>query len=237
MEAALTPRAVRDTPEAVLIDFSGTLFHIESAEHAVSAALGAEWVHRAPELARMGAINGSGPPDDLPAELEQLWATRDLSPEAHRAAYSDAAMRAGLDAKQAARLYARGLAPEAWHPYADSATTLRRLRELQVPVAVVSNIGWDPRPVFERYGVGDDLDVLVLSDERGVQKPDPEIFRIACAELGAEPQRCVMVGDNPTADGGSVALGIPFREVSPDPAQRRRDTLLRAVFDGRPPLG
>lgn len=224
----------RRAPDAVLVDFSGTLFHIESAEHALLAALGPDWVHRAPELVRLGAINGSGPPDDLPAELEQLWATRDLSPQGHRAAYSDAAMRAGLDAAQAARLYARGLAPEAWHPYVDSVVTLRRLRELRVPVAVVSNIGWDPRPVFERYGVDGDIDVLVLSDERGVQKPDPEIFRIACAELSVEPQRCVMVGDNPTADGGSVALGIPFRKVPADPARRRRDTLLRTVFDGSP---
>lgn len=237
METALTHSAARRAPEAVLIDFSGTLFHMESAGHAVSAALGPEWVNRAPDLARLGAINGSGPPDDLPAELEPLWATRDLSPEAHRAAYSDAAMRAGLDAEQAARLYARGLAPEAWHPYADSAFTLRRLRELRVPVAVVSNIGWDPRPVFERYGVERDLDVLVLSDERGVQKPDPEIFRIACAELGVAPPRCVMIGDNATADGGSVAIGVPFRQVSADPADRRHDTLLRAVFDGRAPVG
>jgi HAD superfamily hydrolase (TIGR01549 family) len=98
-----------------------------------------------------------------------------------------------------------------------------------VPVALISNIGWDPVPVLRRYAVLDDFDVLVLSDERGVVKPDPKIFRMACAELGVAPAACVMIGDNPDADGGAVALGIEFRLVTADADRRAPDALLRAT--------
>ena len=216
-------------PRAVLFDFSGTLFHIESAEDALRAALGPEHVGWAPELVRLGAINGSSTSADLPAHLVDVWERRDLSPDAHRAAYSGLSVHAGLSAEQADAVYERGIAPEAWHPYPDTVATLHRLRAAGVPVALISNIGWDPVPVLRRHGVLDDIDVLVLSDQRGVMKPDPEIFRLACTELGVAPGECVMIGDNPDADGGATALGIDFRLVPADPADRAPDALLRAA--------
>lgn len=215
-------------PDAVLFDFSGTLFHIESAADELAAALGPEFVRLAPEMERWSAINGSGTPDELPEELADVWARRDLSREAHRAAYSGLAIRAGLTAEQAVRVYARGVSPQAWHPFPDTAQALRRLARDRVPVAVVSNIGWDPRPVIAAHGLTDELPVLVLSDERGVQKPDPAIFEMAVAELGVAAQQTLMVGDNPETDGGAQAIGCAFRLV-PSAPDRPADTLLRAV--------
>ena len=88
-----------------------------------------------------------------------------------------------------------------------------------MPTAVVSNIGWDPRPVLDRWAVRDLIDELVLSDEVGLLKPDPAIFRLACARLGVDPAVTVMVGDNPDADGGAVAAGCRFVLV-PRPTRR-----------------
>ncbi len=221
----------------MLFDFSGTLFYIESAEDALRAALGPEQVDWAPELVRLGAINGSSTSDDLPDHLIDVWERRDLSADAHRAAYSGLSVHAGLTQEQADAVYDRGTAPAAWHAYPDTVETLQRLRAAHVPVALISNIGWNPVPVLRRYGVADDIDVLVLSDERGVVKPDPEIFRIACAELGVAPGDCVMIGDNPDADGGATALGIEFRLVAADAAGRAPDALLRAAGLGWVPLG
>ena len=216
-------------PAGVLFDFSGTLFRIESAEEAVRHALGPEFVDLAPALARFGAINGSSPPDDLPPHLVDVWAKRDLSAAAHRAAYSGSAMHAGLTAEEAAALYERGLSPAAWSTYPDTAQVLRELHAAGVPVAMISNIGWDPRPVLRYHGVDGDIDVLVLSDESGLIKPDPEIFRLACAALGVEPCDAVMIGDNAEADGGAVVLGIRFVLVPSDPDERPPDALLRAA--------
>lgn len=219
-------------PRAVLFDFSGTLFHIESAEAAVRAAVGADRAPLAPTLARLGAINGSGPPDELPADLRDVWARRDLSHDAHRAAYSGMARRAGLSADEAAALYERGVSAEAWDVYPDTVAVLRGLRAAGVPVAVVSNIGWDPRPVLARHGVTDLVGVLVLSDERGVLKPAPAIFRLALDELGVPADRAdgvVMVGDNAVNDGGATALGIRFELVPEAPGRRHPRALLDAV--------
>jgi putative hydrolase of the HAD superfamily len=216
--------------DAVLFDFSGTLFHVETAAEALAAALGEQFVSWAPELERWGAINGSGTPDDLPAHLADVWARRDLEHAAHRAAYSGLSVHAGLTREQADRLYDRGTTAQAWQPFADTAPALHQLHAAGTPVAVVSNIGWDPRPVIAAYGLTDYLPVLVLSDERGVLKPDPRIFELALAELGADPARPVMVGDNPEADGGAAKVGCTFRLVAATP-DRPADSLLRAITD------
>jgi putative hydrolase of the HAD superfamily len=219
---------VPELPDAVLFDFSGTLFHIESAEQALRAALGPRFVHLAADLERLGAINGSGTPDELPDHLARVWAERDLSADAHRAAYSGLSIHAGLTPAQARLLYDRGIDADAWRPYPDTAEVLSRLGRAGVPVAVVSNIGWDLRPVLDQYGVADEFAALVLSYERGVMKPDAAIFRTACAELNVRPRGALMVGDTPGTDGAAVDIGCRFELVPSDP-QRPADTLLRAV--------
>ena len=216
-------------PSAVLFDFSGTLFHIESALESLLRALGSDYLHLAPAMERFGGINGSTAPEVLPDDMAELWARRDLSAQAHHDAYSGLSRHAGLSRADAETLYRHGTSARAWHPFPDTIGLLRRLRTHGVPVAVVSNIGWDPRHVLARYGVADDIDALVLSYEVGVEKPDPEIFRLACAALDVTPDQALMVGDNPVADGGSTAAGIPFVQVSPDPRERRPDELTAAV--------
>ncbi|WP_375503943.1 HAD-IA family hydrolase [uncultured Jatrophihabitans sp.] len=214
---------------AVLFDFSGTLFHIESALVSLLRALGPEYLHLAPAMERFGGINGSTTPQELPNDMADVWAQRDLSAQAHHDAYSGLSRHAGLNREDAETLYRHGTSPEAWHPFPDTIKLLRRLHAAGVPVAVISNIGWDPRPVLARYGVGQDIDELVLSYEVGVEKPDPEIFRFACAALKVAPSEALMVGDNPSADGGSTGAGIPFVQVSADPAVRRPQELTDAV--------
>ena len=114
--AALTaPNAM--LPAAVLFDFSGTLFHIEPAAVSLLRAVGPDAVRLAPAVLRYGGINGAGRPAELPDELADVWARRDLSRDAHRAAYSGLSPRAGLDPAQADRLYEHGVSASAWHPY------------------------------------------------------------------------------------------------------------------------
>jgi putative hydrolase of the HAD superfamily len=102
---------------------------------------------------------------------------------------------------------------------------LRELRGRGVPVAVVSNIGWDLRPVFRANGLDEFVDTYVLSFELGVQKPDPGIFTVACERLGLAPAEVLMVGDSREADGGAEALGCPVHFVEHLPADQRPDAL------------
>ena len=53
------------------------------------------------------------------------------------------------------------------------------------------------------------VDALITSEDVGVPKPDPRIFALALARLGARPAETVLVGDNWTADVlGALGAGI-----------------------------
>uniref|UniRef100_A0AAU1I672 HAD-IA family hydrolase n=1 Tax=Streptomyces sp. NBC_00180 TaxID=2903632 RepID=A0AAU1I672_9ACTN len=224
---------------AVLFDFSGTLFRVESTESWLRGALTEaqmelaeeELVEAAQALEAMGALPGGVDPSWLPEDVASVWGVRDKSAELHRAAYTALSRHVPLpDDRLHDLLYDRHMAPAAWGPYPDAADVLRGLRERGVRVGVVSNIGWDLRPVFREHGLDPYVDTYVLSYEHGIQKPDPRLFEAACAALDADPRDVVMVGDNRRADGGAAALGCAVHFVDHLPADRRPDAL-RPVLD------
>ncbi|PIM68170.1 hydrolase [Streptomyces sp. JV178] len=228
------------TIKGVLFDFSGTLFRIESGESWLRAVLAdtgvdlsePEVVRTAEALERAGALPGGPAPVEPPTgELGELWAVRDRSAEQHRAAFTGLSRRVSLpDPALHDALYDRHMTPPAWRPYPDAAEVLAALRERGVAVGVVSNIGWDLRPVFRAHGLDPYVGTYVLSYEHGIQKPDPRLFTLACEALGVDARDALMVGDDRRADGGAAALGCAVHFVDHLPADSRPDGL-------RPVLG
>ncbi|MEO3756128.1 HAD-IA family hydrolase [Streptomyces sp. B6B3] len=225
--------------KGVLFDFSGTLMRIESAESWLRTVLdragvamsAAELARNAAALEAAGALPGGSAPRSLPAGLVRLWQERDRDAARHRALYTGLARRVPLprpDLYDA--LYDRHREPAAWHPYPDTAQVLRGLAGRGVAVAVVSNIGWDLRPVFRAHELDRHVAGYALSFEHGVQKPDPRLFRLGCAVLGLPPEEVLMVGDDATADGGAAALGCAVRLVEHLPVDAR-PAGLRPVLD------
>ncbi|ALV37297.1 HAD-IA family hydrolase [Streptomyces sp. CdTB01] len=224
---------------AVLFDFSGTLFRIESTESWLRAALAEagttlpeqELLQAAKALEAAGALPGGASPLQVPADLAELWRVRDASAELHRAAYTGLSRQVPLpDAALHDALYDRHMTPAAWAPYPDAAEVLYALCERGLGIGVVSNIGWDPRPVFAAHGLDRFVDTYVLSYEHGIQKPDPRLFALACEALDVEPHEVLMVGDSREADGGAAALGCRVHFVDHLPVDRRPDGL-RPVLD------
>ncbi|PZG98552.1 hydrolase [Streptomyces sp. NTH33] len=220
---------------AVLFDFSGTLFRVEPTGSWLRAVLDEtalalderELAEKARALEEAGALPGGASPVRLPEELAGLWEVRDRSAEQHRAAYTALSRQVPLpEPGLHDALYDRHMTPAAWAPYPDAAEVLRTLRERGIGVGVVSNIGWDLRPVFRAHGLDTYVDAYVLSYEHGIQKPDPRLFAAACAELGADPEDVLMVGDDRRADGGAAALGCGVRFVDHLPVTDRPDALL-----------
>ncbi|WP_189310527.1 HAD family hydrolase [Streptomyces brasiliensis] len=220
---------------AVLFDFSGTLFRIEPAESWLRAVLAdagltlseQELTATARALETAGAQPGGAFPVEVPADLAAVWAVRDESAELHKAAYLGLTRRVPLpDLALHDALYDRHMSPDAWSPYPDAAVVLKTLREAGVGVGVVSNIGWDLRPVFREHGLDAYVDAYVLSYEHGVQKPDARLFSVACEALGADPRDALMVGDSRPADGGAAALGCRVHFVDHLPVAERPDALL-----------
>ncbi|GKQ39325.1 HAD family hydrolase [Streptomyces sp. A012304] len=224
---------------AVLFDFSGTLFRVEPAESWLRAVLDTagialseeELVRTARALESAGALPGGAAPVRMPEEVAGLWWVRDKSAELHRAAYTGLSRQVRLpDPALHDALYDRHMTPAAWAPYPDAGAVLSALRERDVRVGVVSNIGWDLRPVFRAHGLDAFVDTYALSFEHGVQKPDVRLFSTACEALGADPAGTLMVGDDRRADGGAAALGCAVHFVDHLPAAQRPDGL-RPVLD------
>ncbi|MFI6821005.1 HAD family hydrolase [Micromonospora sp. NPDC050187] len=222
--------------EAVLFDFHGTLAQVEDAREWVLAAAtscGATLERmRATVLADrlLTAGRAGGPlPHRVPPRLAEVWSERDLYPHAHRAAYTGlaATVDAGIEGLADA-LYDRVLSPDGWVPYPDAAPTMAALRAAGVKVAVVSNIGFDLRPLFDAWGLTDLVDAFALSYEVGRCKPDPGIFLRACGMVGVDSERALMVGDTP-ADAGAVGAGCAVLVLPP--AEVGRPNGLGAVLD------
>ncbi|MFF3331684.1 HAD family hydrolase [Streptomyces sp. NPDC002888] len=229
---------------AVLFDFSGTLFRVESTESWLRAGL-AEAAIVLPEgelaetvraLEAAGALPGGPNPVRLSEDLARVWEIRDESAELHRAAYTGLSRQVPLpEPGLHDTLYDRHMRPTAWSPYPDAVEVLRTLRERGIGVGVVSNIGWDLRPVFREHGLDAYVDTYVLSYEHGIRKPDARLFAAACTALDVDPRQVLMVGDDRRADGGAAALGCGVHFVDHLPVAQRPDGL-RPVLDlvGRP---
>ena len=120
---------------------------------------------------------------------------------------------AGVDADQplaaraAARYRQRYLAER--RAVIGAAALLMRVRE-RAKVGIVSNNLLEEQQdklrccELDRY-----VDLLVVSEEAGISKPDPRIFEIALDRLRGRPQEAVMIGDSWDADVvGALAAGI-----------------------------
>lgn len=208
------PRHELRPPHAVLFDFHGTLAQVEDPVHWVNAAAAECGVKLEPARATaladrlLAAGRAGGPlPARVPPHLIDVWANRDLYEYAHREAYTGlaATVDSGIDGLPDA-LYDRLLRPEGWWAYEDTVSTMAALHSAGILVAVISNIGFDIRPIAGALGFECYVDTWALSYELGRIKPDPAIFQYACKQLGVDPHRALMVGDTP-ADAGAVQAG------------------------------
>jgi HAD superfamily hydrolase (TIGR01509 family) len=219
--------------QAVLFDYSGTLFRLEEDEswfedikvdeREVDGHVQAELMRR--------LTSPVGRSVEMTPAAYHAWVNRDLAPHLHREAYLHVLRESGLADHHAEALYDRAIDTSSWTPYPDTAEVLKGLHRRGIKTAVVSNIAFDVRPAFEAIGVTDYVDEFVLSFEVGAIKPDAAIFEAALTRLGVEAAHAVMVGDSDEADGGARALGCGFILVDPLPTSQRTDGLTSALTE------
>lgn len=91
--------------------------------------------------------------------------------------------------------------------------TLEELARSGVRIALICDTGLTPGRVVRhhlgRLGLLAHLEMQIFSDEVGVPKPSPRVFRAALASLEVEPERSVHVGDLRRTDvAGARAVGM-----------------------------
>jgi putative hydrolase of the HAD superfamily len=142
-----------------------------------------------------------------PSPAEQLRIVLDTREPGIAARLGSAAFAAALEAY---------ISPVLAHPPDLSPGTDRAVRGLAargVLLGIVSNTGRTPgvilRRVLERHGLLRFFGPIAYSDEVGVRKPEPEIFRVTLATAGIGPAEALHIGDNPDADVvGARGIGM-----------------------------
>jgi putative hydrolase of the HAD superfamily len=173
-------------------------------------------------------------------EQRELWST---SPERSRrfwaGVYRTLLAELGLPFTQAIadRLYSVFTNVSNYRLFPDALPVLRKLREAGLGMGLISNFEEWLERLLDAVEVTTFFDVRVISGIEGIEKPDPDIFRLALERLGARPEESLYVGDNVTYDVeparqvGMTGVLLDRRDRYPD-----FDGLRIASLDELPPL-
>lgn len=87
---------------------------------------------------------------------------------------------------------------------------LRRLRKLDLHLAIITNnIVAEQKAKLRKLDLHQYFDVLAISEEVGVTKPEPLIYQVTLDRLGLQISDVVMVGNSLSTDiAGAVAIGM-----------------------------
>jgi pyrimidine 5'-nucleotidase len=144
--------------------------------------------------------------------------------ERFRRLFVSAGVEPSVDVARAAAAAYRSCYLKSWRTVPGAMELLAVLHE-RVPIGIVSNnLLAEQLEKIRHCGLEPYLSVVVISEEAGVAKPDPAIFRIALEKLERNADETVMIGDSWVSDiAGARAAGIRAiwfnrtRQPSPDP--------------------
>ncbi|MET3803834.1 putative hydrolase of the HAD superfamily [Nakamurella sp. UYEF19] len=121
-----------------------------------------------------------------------------------------------------------------YRQYPDVTDTLRRFRDADVPVGVLSNSDGDyQRRKMVAAGLGELVPGGVFSGDVGIAKPEAGIFLAGARSIGMPPERVLYVGDRWATDAlGALGAGLAAVWVNRDGSSRPADAQQR--LDGLP---
>jgi HAD superfamily hydrolase (TIGR01509 family) len=121
--------------------------------------------------------------------------------------------------------------------YRDVQPCLERLAQ-RYRLGVLANQPEATRAALERDGIARFIDLWVVSDEVGLEKPDPRIFAYALAKAGCEPGEAAYVGDRldndvrPAKQAGFRTVWLLRGEAPPEPTPEQLaepDAVIRSL--------
>jgi len=99
--------------------------------------------------------------------------------------------------------------PIQWKAYDGAKQSLQLLRSLGYRLGLISNWDESARAVLARNGLDEELDEIIISSEVGIEKPNPDIFRMALAKGNVTANESLYIGDNYYDDViGSQKIGM-----------------------------
>lgn len=77
------------------------------------------------------------------------------------------------------------------------------LKEQKIKIGLITNCYFEERDIIKNSVLFEYFDVMCMSCELGMKKPDVRIFQKCMKDLGLDPEECLYIGD-----GGSLELEI-----------------------------
>ena len=193
------------------------------------------------EAARLVEANGAIWQTYWP-EVEDKWTlglldSESLSLEAWRRTLRACGCNDESIAGLAARTH-RNLGREAHRLFDDVRELFTSLKTARVPLALITNGAADTqRDKLRVLEMEDWFDVVVISGEVGLAKPDASIFRLALNKLSVEPENVWHVGDSLAADvagakaAGLTAVWLNRKELGRSQGDPEPDVEIRSLSD------
>jgi FMN phosphatase YigB (HAD superfamily) len=118
-----------------------------------------------------------------------------------------------LDALGLAGRMAEDFMASFWNWYcgvldAELASFTARLRPHYRTATLSNSVAGARREEQARFGFAELVDVIIYSDEAGLAKPDPQVYRLLCDELGVKPAEVVFLDNRRPNVDAARGLGI-----------------------------
>ena len=183
--------------EAVVVDFGGVLTtSLQDEMVRFADDIGIELQ----DLVRVALKAYSGGDDPLVTAFE----TGQISEEEFTTQFTDRLREATGVQVEPSELIARMFGGV--HLEEDMFAALAMAREQGFKTALLSN-SWGVS-TYPRERLEEVMDVIVISGEVALRKPDPEIFELTASKLGVAAEACVFVDDHPGHLEAAKELGI-----------------------------
>ncbi len=89
-----------------------------------------------------------------------------------------------------------------WKIEPDTHDTLTKLKKMGYRLGLISNASNSPdlNRLVDNHDLRKFFEIVVISADEGIRKPDPAIFKNTLTRMGVKPENAVMVGDTLPAD-------------------------------------
>jgi putative hydrolase of the HAD superfamily len=193
--------------DALIFDLGSTLIYFDGDWSKIYSQANAELLGY---LKAAGLnLDGEAFLKEFNTRLENYFAEREAEFIEHTTAYNlrtlldewgypkvpDSVIKSALEA-----MY--GVSQAYWKPEPDAVPTLRKLREEDYRLGLISNAADDAdvQALVDKANLRPFFKIILSSAAVGIRKPHPRIFELALEALETTPSRAAMVGDTLGAD-------------------------------------
>jgi putative hydrolase of the HAD superfamily len=160
------------------------------------------WSERRPRVAELLGLT--------PHEFERRW-WGDLAHMREMGPLADAlrVLGASPEAAEEIAVLRRAVTEQGLTPSPGAVETIRELRARGLHIGLITVCTDDVPELWPRTPFHGLFDAEVFSCSVGLRKPDPRIYRLACEQLGVEPEEALFVGDGANDElAGAERVGM-----------------------------